>query len=152
MNFTQNILGLSLALSLSVASAGTLVENPIIGEHAIDSSDILFDTFNFIDQDRSESINFNELYTFMMDDNIREIQHEFKSADSNKDKLISFEESSEFDVTFEEFEQADEDGSGQVNFEEFISALLHILFKEADLNQDGHIVFSEFKSIQENDD
>ncbi len=143
----MNMKSTLLILSLSV-SAFALADNSSGSEGTIDQNDMLVDEFNFIDQNRSDTVDFNEFYAFMMDSDIRMLQLEFKQADRNKDRLLSFDEANQFDATLEEFDLADEDRSGHVDLEEFASFTLHSMFNSADVNRDQYVDLPEFKLVQ----
>jgi Ca2+-binding EF-hand superfamily protein len=113
------------------------------------------DAFNYIDKNHSESIDFNEFDAIMRGEknDIDEMKSTFKSADSNRNKLVSFKEVNELDeVTQEEFKHADKDNSGELDQEEFITGFIRAIFQEADLNRDASISLSEFKIFAEDDD
>ncbi len=109
------------------------------------------DEFDFFDQNRNGAITFDEFFVVMMHRQARNFSYEFSEADRDNSKTITFEEAERFEITFGEYEQADKDHSGEVDMEEFISATMNSIFRDADLNHNNTVDYSEFKQVQDGD-
>jgi len=119
----------------------------LLAFQAVCLADDAKDVFSSFDIDGSDEVSFNEFYIVMLSENGKELYDEFLNGDDDKNGLLTFSEVGEFDVTREEYQQADKDNNGKVDLHEFISAMLHDMFNEADLNHDNVMVFSEFKKV-----
>ncbi len=107
--------------------------------------------FDFFDQNRNGSITFDEFFVVMMHQQARNISHEFSEADQDKSHTITFDEAEKFEISFDEYDQADKDQNGEVDMEEFFSVIMNSAFKNTDLNHNNSVDFLEFQQAQYND-
>ncbi len=107
--------------------------------------------FNFFDQNRNGAITFDEFFVVMMHQQARNISHEFSEADQDKSHTITFDEAEKFEISFDEYDQADKDQSGEVDMQEFFSVMMNSAFNDADLNHNNTVEYSEFQQVQNND-
>jgi hypothetical protein len=107
--------------------------------------------FDFFDQNRNGAITFDEFFVVMMHKQARNISFEFSQADRDRSHTITFEEAGIFDISFDEYDQADKDQSSEVDLQEFFSATMNTAFKDADLNHNNTVDFLEFQQVKNND-
>ncbi len=103
------------------------------------------------DESRNGAITYDEFFVVMMHKQARNIGFEFSEADRDKSQTITFDEAVIFNITFDEYNQADKDQSGEVNLQEFFSATMSTAFKDADLNHNNTVDFLEFQQVTNND-
>lgn len=103
-------------------------------------------SFDAFDQDSNQRMSYAEFHTMMMINAKQTIASAFNQADTNKDKLISRTEAQIFEPSDQEYQQADKNGSGQVDWNEFHNAYTHYSFIDVDTNHDGFVTSRELAS------
>jgi Ca2+-binding EF-hand superfamily protein len=107
--------------------------------------------FNYFDQNKDSLITFEEFSLIILEEENGSFHQDFSELDQNNDGSITFGEAKKFDISIEEFNEADNDKSGKVSLKEFSGAMLNEMFQDADQDHNKTVDYSEFKRASEED-